>query len=129
MANRGVYIKSPFDLVIGSLRHFNINTNVSDATNYESQYKLWAYFNDTVCLQMEQQMGTIPNVSGWNAFYQTPAFHEYWINTNTVQKRFAFLPRNQNQINGRKPVGRPATIDNALSLQRPDRLLYGSALL
>ena len=31
-------------------------------------------------------MGTIPNVSGWNSFYQTPAFHEYWINTNTVQK-------------------------------------------
>jgi len=91
MANRGVYIKSPFDLVIGSLRHFNINTNVSDPTNYESQYKLWAYLNDTVCLQMEQQMGTIPNVSGWNAFYQTPAFHEYWINTNTVQKRFAFM--------------------------------------
>ena len=42
---------------------------------------------------MEQRMGSIPNVSGWNAYYQTPAYHEYWINTNTIQKRFAFLER------------------------------------
>jgi hypothetical protein len=32
MANRGVYIKSPFDLVIGSLRTFNLNYTVTDAT-------------------------------------------------------------------------------------------------
>jgi uncharacterized protein (DUF1800 family) len=29
MANRGVYIKTPFDLVVGSLKTFNIETNVS----------------------------------------------------------------------------------------------------
>jgi hypothetical protein len=40
---------------------------------------------------MDQRMGTIPNVSGWNAYYQTPAFHEYWINSNTVQRRFKFI--------------------------------------
>jgi uncharacterized protein (DUF1800 family) len=91
MANRGVYIKTPFDLVAGSLRTFNINTNVSDPTNYQAQYQVWSYYNDNICLQMEQQMGTIPNVSGWNPFYQTPAFHQYWINTNTIQKRFKFL--------------------------------------
>lgn len=91
MANRGVYIKSPFDLVIGSLRAFNISANVSDATNYEAQYRVWGWFNDSACLPMEQQMGSIPNVSGWNGYYQTPAYHEYWINTNTIQKRFTFL--------------------------------------
>lgn len=91
VANRGVFIKPPFDMVMGSLRHFNLNYNVSDQTNYEAQYRLWGYFNDSYCLPMEQQMGTIPNVSGWNAFYQTPAYHEYWINTNTIQKRFSFL--------------------------------------
>jgi uncharacterized protein (DUF1800 family) len=91
MANRGVYIKSPYDLVMGSLRTFNISANVSDASNYEAQYRVWGWFNDAACLPMEQQMGSIPNVSGWNAYYQTPAYHEYWINTNTVQKRFTFL--------------------------------------
>jgi uncharacterized protein (DUF1800 family) len=91
LANKGVYIKSPFDLVAGSLRSFNINTNVSDPGNHEAQYRVWNYYNDTISLPMEQRMGTIPNVSGWNPFYQTPAYHQYWINSNTVQKRFKFL--------------------------------------
>jgi uncharacterized protein (DUF1800 family) len=93
IANRGVFIKSPFDLIIGSLRNFNLTYNVSDPTNYQAQYRVWSYLNDNLSLPMEQQMGTIPNVSGWNAFYQTPAYHEYWINTNTIQKRFSFLDK------------------------------------
>ncbi len=97
VANKGVYIKTPFDFVIGTLKTFNITTTIPDASNYEAQYRLWAHFHDSYCLPMEQYMGSIPNVSGWNAFYQTPAFHEYWINTNTIQKRFLFL---QNMANG-----------------------------
>jgi uncharacterized protein (DUF1800 family) len=88
MANRGVFIKTPFDLVAGTLNSFAVNT--TDA-NIEYQYRIWSRYNDSYCLSMEQQMGTIPNVSGWNAFYQTPAYHQYWINSNAVQKRFAFV--------------------------------------
>jgi hypothetical protein len=91
MANRGVYIKSPFDLVIGSLRTFNISYNVSDPSNYDAQYSLFRYFNYSVMKPMEQSIGEVPNVSGWNAFYQAPSFHEYWINSNTVQKRYSFI--------------------------------------
>jgi hypothetical protein len=88
MANRGAYIKTPFDLVAGTLNAFAVNT--TDA-NVEYQYRIWSRYNDSYCLSMEQQMGTIPNVSGWNAFYQTPAYHQYWINSNAVQKRFTFV--------------------------------------
>lgn len=91
MANRGVYIKSPFDLVIGSLRTFNINSTVSDSTNFNAQYGIWNDFNSTFLSPMEQVMGAIPNVSGWNAFYQQPSFYEYWINSTTTQKRFSFF--------------------------------------
>jgi uncharacterized protein (DUF1800 family) len=73
MANRGAYIKTPFDLVAGMINQFSLN--VTNA-NIESQYRIWSRFNDSYCLGMEQQMGTIPNVSGWNAFYQTPAYHQ-----------------------------------------------------
>ena len=97
MANRGVYIKTPLDFTIGAIKAFNLNYNVSAPTNYEAQTKVGIYFNQGIGLQMEQAMGSIPNVSGWNAFYQTPAFHQYWINTNTIQKRFGFL---QNAFNG-----------------------------
>jgi hypothetical protein len=87
-ANRGVYIKAPFDLVAGILNNFNVNTTDS---NIEYQYRIWSRYNDTYCNTMEQRMGSIPNVSGWNAYYQTPAYHQYWINSNAVQKRFAFI--------------------------------------
>ena len=90
MANRGVYIKSPFDLVLGTLRTFNINYNIADATNHEAQYDLWSLIN-YACGEMEQSMGKIPNVSGWQAFYQKPSYHEYWINSNSIQKRFGWI--------------------------------------
>lgn len=88
MANRGVYIKSPFDLLAGTLNMFNVNTT---GTNIQNQYNIWSNFNDFIGLSIEQRMGTMPNVSGWNAYYQTPSYHEYWINSNSVQKRFKFI--------------------------------------
>lgn len=91
LANRGVFIKTPFDLVTGTLRSFNVNTTVADPANHEAQYRVWGNFNDTHCSGMEQRMGSIPNVSGWNPFYQTPAYYQNWINSNTIQKRFKFL--------------------------------------
>ncbi|NJM80752.1 MAG: DUF1800 domain-containing protein [Flavobacterium sp.] len=90
MANKGVYIKSPFDLFIGFLRTFNISTTVSDPSNHNAQYYLWQIFN-YLLLDMGQSMGNIPNVAGWQAFYQNPSFHEYWINSNSIQRRFAYI--------------------------------------
>ncbi len=98
MANRGVTIKSPFDVVIGTMRIFNVSSNVSDQTNYQAQYQLWGYLNYNRSKQMEQEMGSIPNVSGWSAYYQEPAFHEYWINSYTVQRRFAYMQALTNGI-------------------------------
>lgn len=91
MANYGVCIKSPFDLVLGSLRTFNINCNVSNPSNYQAQYYVWASFHSTYLATMDQTMGAVPNVAGWPAYYQNPNFHEYWINSNTIQKRAAFI--------------------------------------
>lgn len=91
MANFGVSIKSPFDLVLGSLRTFNLNYNVSDPTNYHAQYYVWGAFNTNFLSAMDQTMGAVPSVAGWPAYYQNPNFHEYWINSNTIQKRAAFI--------------------------------------
>jgi uncharacterized protein (DUF1800 family) len=90
IANRGVYIKSPFDLILGFMRTFNIKHNVSDPTNHEAQYNIWNSFNYAL-YEMQQAMGKIPNVSGWQAFYQKPSFHEYWINSSSIQRRFALV--------------------------------------
>jgi len=91
MANYGVYIKSPFDLIIGSMRTFNLNYNVSDATNHHAQYYVWGAINTNFLVPIDQSMGNMPNVAGWPAYHQNPNFHEYWINSNTIQKRAAFI--------------------------------------
>nr|WP_315176124.1 DUF1800 family protein [uncultured Flavobacterium sp.] len=90
MANRGVYIKSPLDVIVGTMRTFNMNYNVADVTNYEAQYDLWDKLNKAM-YGMQQAMGSIPNVAGWQAFYQKPSFHEYWINSNSIQRRYALI--------------------------------------
>jgi uncharacterized protein (DUF1800 family) len=90
MANRGVYIKSPFDVIIGAMRTFNATHNIADATNHELQYHVWNNFNWALN-DMQQSMGSIPTVSGWQAFYQKPSFHEYWINSSSIQKRYGYI--------------------------------------
>lgn len=99
MVNFGVYIKSPFDLVIGSLRTFNLNYNVSDPTNHEAQYYVWRAVNNKYLATIDQEMGNVPTVSGWNPFYQNPNFHEYWINSSTIQKRGSFIDLIFNGVN------------------------------
>ena len=50
---------------------------------------MWNYLRGWVAL-MGQDTGDPPNVSGWPAYYQEPAFHEIWINHDTLPKRNQF---------------------------------------
>ncbi|RYD52939.1 MAG: DUF1800 family protein [Sphingobacteriales bacterium] len=93
MANRGVMIKSPLDLVAGSLRTFGLDLTPASTTTTPmlDQYYIWKYFEDYCANNLEQGICNVPNVSGWKAFYQTPAFYQNWINSNTIQKRYSML--------------------------------------
>lgn len=88
VANRGVYIKSPYDVIIGTSRTFNFQLTNPDI--YQ-QYFIWSFYNNAVLTTMNQVMGEVPNVSGWPAYYQVPSFHQFWINAITSQQRFALL--------------------------------------
>jgi hypothetical protein len=35
-------------------------------------------------------VGNPPNVSGWPAYYQTPQFHQLWLNSDTLPKRILY---------------------------------------
>ncbi len=91
VVNRGVMIKSPFDFLIGNLREFNLAYNVTPSSNYHAQYQFLYIISEEGLRQMGQVMGEVPNVSGWSAFYQKPNFYQYWINSNTLQKRYTFI--------------------------------------
>lgn len=92
IANKGVMIKSPLDFIAGTLRTLNINTTpAAGATQLTNQYNVWNYFQNYANTNLEQGYGLVPNVSGWKAYYQEPAFYQNWINSNAIQKRASLL--------------------------------------
>ena len=88
--NQGCLIKSPVDKVIGCMREFGVTFPVNDAANYLDAYGMWNYVYGWMA-SMGQNIGDPPNVSGWQAYYQAPQFHEMWINADTLPKRGRFV--------------------------------------
>jgi len=86
--NQGCYIKSPADQVIGCMREFNV-VFPNTITEYTDAYNMWSYIFNWM-LNMNQNIGDPPNVSGWPSYYQAPQFHELWINSDTLPKRNKF---------------------------------------
>ncbi|MEP7321861.1 MAG: DUF1800 domain-containing protein [Saprospiraceae bacterium] len=82
--SNGGMIKSPVDFLVGMVREFNISI---PPTNPIIPY--YAVFDKlrTESILQDQEIGNPINVAGWPAYYQSPAFHRLWINSNTLQKR------------------------------------------
>ncbi|MBO2008454.1 DUF1800 family protein [Hymenobacter negativus] len=82
--NVGCLIKSPLDFTVGMLRQMQVVFPTSG--NLTAQYVMWDYINGLANVQ-QQTLGDPPNVAGWAAYYQTPQFHELWINAVTLPRR------------------------------------------
>jgi uncharacterized protein (DUF1800 family) len=87
MLNRGCVIKNPADQVIGSLREMNVAFRPD--TDWDINYGLWNTFYAWM-VNMGQDLHDPPNVSGMPAYYQSPNFHEIWINSDSLPKRNQF---------------------------------------
>lgn len=87
MVNRGCMIKTPADIVIGSLREMNVA--FKPESDWDTNYGLWNTFNSWM-VNMGQNLHDPPNVSGMPAYYQEPSFHEIWINSDSLPKRNQF---------------------------------------
>ena len=83
----GCVIKMPSDLVLGTLRLFK----PADLYPTDQKKLQWAYRTvRRTMATMAQDLMNPPNVAGLPAFYQAPAFHELWVNADTLQKRVKF---------------------------------------
>jgi uncharacterized protein (DUF1800 family) len=86
-------IKSPLDFMIGLGKEFDlplldenrVKIPYADKDLYY-QYKKFAHFQST-SQNMGMKFGDPPNVAGWPAYYQAPAFDLFWINSETIIKR------------------------------------------
>ena len=84
VANVGCLIKSPLDFTVGLLRQ--MEAVFPPASSVVAQYGMWNYLN-ALTYVMQQTLGDPPNVAGWAAYYQTPQYHELWINAVTLPRR------------------------------------------
>lgn len=85
--NQACYIKSPFDIIAGTLREFN--TPVPVYTDHVNGYPFFAGIYQQAA-DMQQQLFQPPDVSGWPSYYQEPMHYELWVNSNSLPKRADF---------------------------------------
>lgn len=85
---RACMIMSPADWVVGNLRKLDVP--MPTAAQLEAQYLVWRdiYFLMAYC---GQQVHNPPNVAGWPAYYQFPAFDNIWLDTATYPARLNTL--------------------------------------
>jgi uncharacterized protein (DUF1800 family) len=86
--NISCLIKSPVDFLVGNCREFDV-IFPSISTNYVEAYALMRILI-TTGIDLSQELGNPPDVSGWPAYYQGPQFHQLWINSNSLPRRNLF---------------------------------------
>ena len=84
--NVGCYIKNPLDVFGSFIKQFNVQfPNSVPEDIHDSYYAIWAG-----AAVSGMFLGNPPNVSGWPAYYQTPQYHQLWLNSDTLPKRIQY---------------------------------------
>ncbi len=84
----GCQLKSPLDIVVGLGREMK-NTLPPSTDTYKLYTEvLYTYYYNAAAMQLA--LGNPPNVAGWPAWYQIPAYYQLWINSDTLPKRVNF---------------------------------------
>lgn len=82
--NQACYIKNPFDILVGTLREFNVS--FPPYTDWRNGYPLF-YTIYNKASEMQQTLFNPPDVSGWPAYHQEPMYYELWVNSNSLPRR------------------------------------------
>ncbi|MBK8244815.1 MAG: DUF1800 family protein [Saprospiraceae bacterium] len=86
--HKGCMVKSPIEFTVGMIRQLDYPTPKS--IQLEAQYYFWNIIR-THIFNQGQDINDPPNVAGWPAYYQSPSFHEIWIDTSTYPIRLGSI--------------------------------------
>ncbi len=89
--NFGGIIKSPLDLLIGTMRLFNLQAQLPDPitdseTFYGKTHELISSMSN-----MGMHFYEPFDVAGYDAYHQFPIYHRSWISTNYLTNRYEFI--------------------------------------
>ncbi|MFD2570617.1 DUF1800 family protein [Spirosoma soli] len=116
-ALRGAVIKSPTDLVVGTLRFWGTQAP-NQTQNVTGFYQVGNYIYSRV-KEEQQDLLDPPTVFGWTAYYQT-GYYQQWINSTTLGLRGSFgdmLTTNALKLNGKPAID---VLAYAKTLPTPD---------
>jgi uncharacterized protein (DUF1800 family) len=87
----GSMVKSPLDLMIGSMRFFDV-TYPDKALDPDRYYRLFMKntFQQFMLVQAGMELFNPVDVAGYPAFYQEPAMDDLWVNASTLANRYVF---------------------------------------
>jgi uncharacterized protein (DUF1800 family) len=128
VVNQACYIKSPVDLVVSACREFGVV--FPNSTDHVNAYNMWTYIQSFAAL-LQQNIGDPPDVAGWKAFYQSPQFHEIWINSDTYPRRNLFtdtMITSGYTRSGQKIIIDPVAFTKKLSNPTDPNILINDAL-
>ena len=86
--NVGAIIKSPIEVVISTLRLFDL-TVPNPTTNLAHHYTLYQALIGQLSLQGLELLEPV-DVAGYDPYFQVPVFHRYWISANYLANRYKF---------------------------------------
>jgi Protein of unknown function (DUF1800) len=89
----GCNIKNPLELTVGLARTFNLPPLTTGITALYQKNLIIA----KAARQMGMEVGTPPNVAGWDAYRLAPAYHENWITSDILRTRENFV---ESMVNG-----------------------------
>lgn len=102
----GPLIKNPLDFVLSALKMFSVQLPADVPTRYSLLYDLFFSDRNRYGLSgMQMLYFGIPEVAGWKAFYQEPAYNRFWINAATLNARTEFL---RTVASGKDAAGNPS---------------------
>lgn len=81
-------IRNPMDFYLGFMNTAHVEFPAT--TSYEDYHwslSTMGYLMDGLAMSI----GDPPSVSGWTAYYQTPQFHQLWINSDSITKRMSYI--------------------------------------
>lgn len=87
-AYTGCMIKSPVDLVVGTVRTLGVVLPHQDELT--ARYYGWISVREAAA-NLQMALLEPPNVAGWPEYYEAPQYHELWINSGTLDSRVKFL--------------------------------------
>jgi hypothetical protein len=89
--NIGAIIKSPLELIVGTLRFFKaeVPDYQNDAEKFYEYYKLLLKFADDQGLNLYEPF----EVAGYAAYHQRPGYNRNWISANYLATRYQFTAR------------------------------------